>query len=167
MPVEPDSTTIGAMGRTAVSRRIRATPHAVYAALLDGGAVARWKVPDGMSSVVHEWEPRVGGRFRVSLSYDDGARTGKSSEHTDTYHGRFLELVPDELVLETVEFETDDDELRGAMTIRTVLEAADGATRVLIDHRGIPEGVAEADNRLGTEMALAKLAALLEDEPDA
>jgi uncharacterized protein YndB with AHSA1/START domain len=155
------------MGRTRVSRHIRASPQAVYEALLDPAAVARWKVPDGMSSEVHELYPRVGGRFRVSLIYDDGAAQGKSSERTDTYHGRFVELVPGELVVEAVEFETAREELRGEMEIRTSLAPADGGTEVLIDHSGLPPGVAEADNRTGTEMALAKLAALLETGQEA
>ena len=152
------------MGSTRTSRLIRAPSDAVYAALLDSDAVARWKVPDGMSSVVHEWEPRAGGRFRVSLTYEvgPGDGRGKSSGDTDTYRGRFLELVPGELVLESVEFETAREDMRGEMTIRTTLSPAPGGTTVVIDHSGIPAGVAEADNRLGTEMALAKLAALLE-----
>ncbi len=149
------------MGRTQVRRLIAATPRAVYEAMLDPAAVERWKVPDGMSSVVHCFQARVGGRFRVSLTYTDGGE-GKTSARTDTYHGRFLELVPETLIVEAVEFETRREELGGVMTIRTALAPAGAGTEVLIDHAGLPQGVREADNRLGTEMALAKLAALLE-----
>jgi hypothetical protein len=49
------------------------------------------------------------------------------------------------------------------MRITTTLDPAPNGTGVRIDHTGLPRGVAEADNRLGTEMALAKLAALLEE----
>jgi uncharacterized protein YndB with AHSA1/START domain len=133
----------------------------VYDALLDAGAVVRRKVPDGMRSEIHEWEPRIGGRFRVSLTYQ-GAGVGKTREDTDTYAGRFVELVPGERVVEAVEFETAREDLRGEMTIATTLEPGPNGTEVRIDHTGLPRGVAEADNRLGTEMALAKLAALLE-----
>jgi uncharacterized protein YndB with AHSA1/START domain len=152
------------MGRTEVGRLIAAGPHAVYAAMLDPAAVERWKVPDGMTSVVHEWEPRVGGRFRVSLTYTDGG-DGKTTARTDTYHGRFTELVPEELLVEEVEFETDLEELGGVMSIRTTLTNTGDGTEVLIDHTGLPPGVREADNRLGTEMSLAKLAELLEGAP--
>ncbi len=115
-----------------------------------------------MRSEVHEWEPRAGGRFRVSLTYEHEG-TGKTRERTDTYAGCFLELVPGERVVEAVEFETEREDLRGEMTITTTLDPAPNGTEVRIDHAGLPRGVAEADNRLGTEMALAKLAALLED----
>lgn len=36
---------------------------AVYRALLDAGAIAKWRVPTGMSSRVHEFDAREGGSF--------------------------------------------------------------------------------------------------------
>jgi uncharacterized protein YndB with AHSA1/START domain len=155
------------VARTLVSRVIAASPAEVYAALLDPAAVAGWKVPEGMSSEVHEWEPSVGGRFRVSLTYEPApgggeAGRGKTSGDTDTYSGRFLELVPGELVVESIEFETDREELAGEMTVRTTLRPVPGGTEVMVDHDGLPDAVDPADNETGTEMALAKLARLFE-----
>ncbi|MEU0928153.1 SRPBCC domain-containing protein [Streptomyces malaysiensis] len=146
-----------------VSRRVNAPRPAVYRALLDASAIATWRVPDGMTCRVHEFEPREGGAFRISLSYDDPAGTGKSGAHTDTYHGRFTRLVPDEQVVEVSEFETTDAALRSTMTITTTLtDAEGGGTDVLIAHEGIPDVVPVADNELGTRMSLDKLAALVE-----
>ncbi|HEY8043663.1 MAG TPA: SRPBCC domain-containing protein, partial [Streptosporangiaceae bacterium] len=88
------------MYSTQVSRHMSAPRSDVYRALLDADAVARWRVPDGMSSQVHEFDVREGGSFRVSLTYDAPARTGKSAQNTDTYHGHFVKLVPDEQVVE-------------------------------------------------------------------
>jgi uncharacterized protein YndB with AHSA1/START domain len=51
---------------TRVTRRIAAPLEQVYAALLDPDAVARWRVPDGMRSEIHLFEPHEGGAFRVS-----------------------------------------------------------------------------------------------------
>jgi uncharacterized protein YndB with AHSA1/START domain len=134
----------------------------VYRALLDARAVAVWKVPTGMTSHVHGFDAREGGRFRVSLTYDAPTGTGKTEAHTDTYHGRFLKLVPDQQVVEVVEFETTDPALRGEMTITTSLADADGGTEVLAVHDGLPPGVPIADNEAGWREALAKLAALVE-----
>ena len=136
---------------------------AVYRALLDAGAIAKWRVPAGMSSRVHEFDPREGGSFRVSLSYDAPAGTGKSAPHTDTYHGHFVKLLPDEQVVEVFEFETADPELRGKMTMTTTLTEVAGGTDVLVVHEGIPDQVPAADNETGTRMALANLARLVED----
>jgi uncharacterized protein YndB with AHSA1/START domain len=134
----------------------------VYRALLDADAIARWRVPAGMSSRVHEFDAREGGSFRVSLTYDAPEGTGKSAPHTDTYHGHFRTLVPDERVVEVFEFETADPALRGTMTMTTTLTDAHGGTDVLVVHDGIPDAIPAADNETGTRMALANLARLVE-----
>lgn len=150
------------MHSTRVSRHVKASRADVYRALLDADAIARWRVPSGMSSQVHEFDAREGGRFRVSLTYDAPTGTGKSASHTDTYHGHFAKLVPDEVVVEVLEFETEDPALRGTMTMTTRLTEADGGTDVLVVHEGIPDAVPAADNETGTRMALANLARLVE-----
>lgn len=148
-----------------VSRHVQAPPSAVYRALLEADAIARWRVPDGMTSHVHEFDAREGGRFRISLTYEAPVGTGKSAAHTDTYHGHFAKLVPDEQVVEVLQFETADPALRGTMTMTTTLTAADGGTDVLVVHEGIPDAVPAADNETGTRMALANLARLVEANP--
>jgi uncharacterized protein YndB with AHSA1/START domain len=134
----------------------------VYRALLDAGAVARWMVPTGMTSHVHAFDPREGGSFRISLTYDEAAGVGKTTAHTDTYHGRFVKLVPNKQVVEIVEFETKDPALAGEMIITITLADADGGTDVVAVHHGLPPGVSEADNEAGWREALAKLAVLAE-----
>jgi uncharacterized protein YndB with AHSA1/START domain len=147
---------------TQITRHVRAPRSAVYRALLDARAIAQWRVPSGMSSHVHEFDAREGGTFRVSLTYDAPTGIGKSAAHTDTYHGRFVKLVPNEQVVEVLEFETADTELRGTMTMTTTLTDADGGTDVLVVHEGIPNSVPAADNETGMRMALANLAKLVE-----
>ena len=84
------------MSTTRVGRRIRAPRAVVYRALVDPELVARWRFPTGMTPRVHEFDARQGGRFRVSLTYDAPTDAGKTSAQTDTYHGHFVELIPDE-----------------------------------------------------------------------
>lgn len=151
------------MASTRISRRITAPRARVYAALIDPAAVARWKVPAGMTCQVHEFDAREGGALRISLTYDAPDRAGKTDGRTDTYHGRFVELVTDELVVEADEFETADPALRGEMTIAIRLsDAGDGATEVVAVHDGLPPGISPSDNELGWQEALARLAALVE-----
>lgn len=151
------------MYSTQVSGHVNAPRAAVYRALLDADAIARWRVPDGMSGHVHAFDAREGGRFRVSLTYEGQSGTGKSASHTDTYGGHFAKLVPDEQVVEVLAFETDDPGLGGTMTMTTTLtDADDGGTDVLVLHEGIPDSVSAADNETGTRMALANLARLVE-----
>ncbi len=147
---------------TCVSRYVNAPRARVYSALIDANTIAKWKVPDGMTSHLHEFDAREGGSIRISLTYDAPTGTGKTTEHTDTYHGRFVKLVPNEQVVEVDEFETADPTLCGEMTVTITLTDADGGTDVLAVHDGLPPGVSTADNETGWRMALAKLAALVE-----
>ena len=150
---------------TRVHQRVAAPRAAVYRLLLDPAAIARWKVPDGMTAIVHTFEAREGGTIRVSLVYEAPGAAGKTAEHTDTYRGRFVRLVPDELVVEADEFETDDPALRGEMiSTITLADAPGGGTIVTGVHEGLPSAVSAEDNATGWRMALAKLAALAEAE---
>src|SRR5436309_3394605 len=150
------------MSSTRISRHVNAPRASVYRALLDARAVATWMVPTGMTSHVHAFDPREGGAFRISLTYDAPTGTGKTTAQTDTYHGRFVQLVPNERVVEVVEFETADPALRGEMTITITLADADGGTELVAVHDGIPRGLSPADNEAGWRSSLAKLAALVE-----
>jgi uncharacterized protein YndB with AHSA1/START domain len=150
------------MTATRISQRVNAPRSKVYRALLDARAVATWMVPTGMTTHVHAFDPREGGAFRISLTYDAPTGTGKTTAHTDTYHGRFIELVPDEKVVEVVEFETTDPALQGEMTLTISLVDADGGTEILAVHDRMPPGLSPADNEAGWRSSLAKLAALVE-----
>ena len=150
------------MSATHIRRRIHAPRAAVYRALLDADAVARWMVPTGMTSQVHAFDPREGGLFRISLTYDAPTGTGKTTAHTDTYHGRFVKLIPNERVVQVVEFETEDPALQGEMTITFALADADGGSEVFAQHDGLPPGLSSTDNETGWRMSLANLAALVE-----
>ncbi len=144
------------------TRLVRAPRATVYAALLDARAIETWRVPDDMTARVAEWEPVEGGRFRVSLTYRAADRTGKTDGATDAYTGTFARLVPDEQVVEEIEFDTDDPGLRERMTMTWTLRHVEGGTEVEVLHEGIPDAVPPEDNATGTRMSLTKLAAYVE-----
>ena len=141
---------------------IHAPRSAVYRALLDPAAVQQWMVPDGMTSEVHSFEAREGGPFRISLTYDTPTDTGKTNAQTDTFHGRFVKLVPDTEVVQAIEFETDDPGMQGEMTISYVLADTDGGTTLTATHEDLPPGVSPADNDVGWNISLDKLTRLVE-----
>jgi uncharacterized protein YndB with AHSA1/START domain len=106
---------------TRLSQHVNAPRQSVYRALVDARADAIWMVPSGMTSHVHAFDAREGGSFRISLTYDAPNGTGKTSAQTDTFHGHFVKLVPNEQVVEVLEFETADAEMRGEMTVTFTL----------------------------------------------
>ena len=147
------------MSTTRTTVQLRAPRHAVYAAVSDPHALARWRFPGGMTSSVDVLDD---GGFRVTLTYEAPDQQGKTTTHADVYRARFTRLVPDELVVEVDEFETDDPAFAGEMTLTLALADDDGGTELTAVHDGVPEGVAPADNELGWRMALDRLAALVE-----
>jgi uncharacterized protein YndB with AHSA1/START domain len=150
---------------TQVSRIIKAPRRAVCKAFLDPVALAAWRVPDNMTARVHVFDAHEGGTYRMSLTYKDPTQSpgGKTSEGTDTFQGRFVELVPDEKIVEAITFESDDAGFSGEMNMTTRLADADGGTEVTILCQGLPAGVRPEDNETGTRQSLRKLAALLEN----
>lgn len=162
MGAEPCPAYSARMATTELTRLIRAPRAAVYRALLDPDDVRRWMVPEGMTSEVHAFDARHGGAFRISLTYTVPTSTGKTSAHTDTYHGRFVRLVPDTEVVQAIEFETDDPRMQGEMTVTYALADAPDGTTLVGRHENLPPGVSAADNELGWSMSLGKLAALVE-----
>jgi uncharacterized protein YndB with AHSA1/START domain len=119
-------------------------------------------VPDGMTSHVHSYDAREGGTFRISLTYDNPESAGKTSSATDTFHGRFIKVVPDSTVVQVVEFETDDPATQGEMTITYLLEDHDGETEVIGIHEHMPPGLSVTANEVGWAMSMDKLAQLVE-----
>ena len=152
------------MTTTRISRHINAPRSRVYRALLDPESVRQWMVPDEMSSCIHSFEPREGGTFRISLTYDLPTTVGKTSSQTDTFHGRFARLVPDSEVVQIVSFESDDPAMQGEMTITYTLAEAGGGTDLVGLHENLPPGVPPADNELGWSMSIDKLAKLVEND---
>lgn len=147
---------------TRISRHVNAPRAKVYRALLDARAVATWMVPVGMTSHVHVFDAHEGGLLRVSLTYEEPTGTGKTTAHTDTYHGHFVKLVPNEQVIEVMEFETSDAAMRGEMMVTFTLTDSGRGTDVLAVHDNLPPGLSPADNETGWQMALDKLAAFVE-----
>jgi uncharacterized protein YndB with AHSA1/START domain len=119
-----------------------------------------------MTGVVHAFDGRAGGTFRMSLVYPEGEKSwpGKTSERTDTFRGRFAELIPGERIVWAIEFESADPSF-GAMIMSTTLEPAGSGTKVTMLCANIPRGIRPEDNEAGCRATLEKLAAFLEAEP--
>jgi uncharacterized protein YndB with AHSA1/START domain len=149
---------------TSVSTLIKAPREQVYQAFLDPEAVAEWLSPDGMKGHVDIFEPHVGGKLRMSLTYLDqkDRPRGKTSEDVDTSEGTFVELIPNEKIVQVFEFESDQPDMTGEMRITWSLADADGGTEVTVLMEDIPQGIRLEDNELGSRQSLRKLAAFVE-----
>ena len=149
---------------TVVSRVVKAPPEAAYRAFLDQDALVAWLPPGTMQGVVHAFDAREGGTFRISLVYpeDEDSPRGKSSARTDTVGGRFVELVPHERIVWATQFESADPSFAGEMIVSWTLRPAGSGTEVIVRCENIPRGIQPEDNEAGSRSTLEKLAAFLE-----
>ncbi|HEX3582184.1 MAG TPA: SRPBCC family protein [Thermoanaerobaculia bacterium] len=138
-----------------VHRVLRTRPEKVYRAFLDADAMAKWLPPNGFTGKVHEIDARVGGRYRMSF-------TNFSSGSSHSFGGEYLELVPNERIRHTDEF--DDPNLPGHMTTTISLNAVSVGTEVTIVQEGIPEPIPVEACYLGWQESLTLLGQLVEAE---
>jgi uncharacterized protein YndB with AHSA1/START domain len=151
------------MARTdTASRVIEAAPSRIYRAHLEADAVARWRAPSGMRGRVLAFEPWEGGVYRMVLEYEDAAIAGKTEANADVFEGEFVELAPNERIVELIRFQSDDPAFARPMRMTTSLEPFDGGTRVTIVAEDVPEPITAEDHAAGMASALANLATYVE-----
>lgn len=144
-------------------RSIRATPMRVYEALTQQEAVATWLPPAGARGEIQSFEPRVGGAFRMTLHFSgNAAGKGKTSKNSDTVNARFVALESGRLVRWAVDFDSDDPNFAGTMTMSWTFEARDDGTQVAVIAEDVPPGITEADHRAGLRSSLDHLAEFVE-----
>src|SRR5438094_4266 len=125
------------------SRVIKASPRTIYQAHIDADALVSWLPPKGMRARIDAYNPREGGTYRIVLTYDqpNHSAPGKTSEHSDVVRGRFLELVPNERIVQLVEFESEDRAFAGEMKMTWTLTAVPEGTNVTIRAENVPAGI--------------------------
>lgn len=144
------------MPNTVRLHRVIATkPDKLYRAFIEPDALAKWLPPNGFTCTVHTHEAKVGGSFRMSFrNFTTGA--GHS------FGGKYLELVPGELVRYTDRFE--DPKLPGEIRVTVTLRKAAIGTEVTIAQEGLPDAIPVEACYLGWQESLRNLARLVEPE---
>jgi uncharacterized protein YndB with AHSA1/START domain len=139
-----------------IERTFDAPIDLVWRMWTDGAQFASWYGPSGASILVAELDVRVGGRRRVGMevSTPDGPmRMWFGGEHR-TVDGPTL-LVYSEQVTD----EAGSPMAGGRPTeVRVELSEADGGTRMVMTHLGLPS---DSPGATGWEMAFDKLTAAL------
>src|SRR2546423_13431088 len=89
-------------------RVIATKPEKVYRAFLEADALAKWLPPNGFTCTVHQLEPKVGGKYKMSFR---NFTTGQSH----SFGGEYVELSPNERLRYTDKF--DDPNLPGQIQV--------------------------------------------------
>ena len=142
---------------------VGAPPEEVYAAFVDADALAAWLPPDGMTGEIADADLRVGGGFTMTLRYDEAPEGGgKTTERTDVSRVAIDDLVEPERVVWGVEFDSDDPDTAGRMTMTWTFTARDTGTRIAVDATDVPPAIDVEAHQQGLDASLANLAAWLE-----
>jgi uncharacterized protein YndB with AHSA1/START domain len=156
------------MGRTDTASLVVDAPlRRVYAALIEPQALLEWLPPDGMSGRFEHFDARTGGSYRMRLTYAEAPESGgKSSADSDVVDVRFVEVAPDERVVQAVRFESDAASFAGTMTMTwSVTAVSAGSTRVDIRADDVPPGISAEDHINGLRSSLTNLATYLTRPP--
>jgi uncharacterized protein YndB with AHSA1/START domain len=139
-------------------RVLRAKPERVYRAFLTPEAMASWIPPYGFVCSVQEMNAEVGGTYRMTF-------TNLSTGTAQSFGGEYLELVPNEKIVNSDRF--DDPNLPGEMRTTVTLRAVSCGTELVIVQEGVPEVIPPEMCYLGWQDSLEKLANLVNPEiPD-
>ena len=139
---------------------VAAPPDEVYAAFAQPDALITWLPPDDMTGRVLEYDFREGGRYGIELTYgqDAPAGGGKTTGRTDVTRGRFLTLIHDARIVQSVDFDSPDPALAGQMTMTWSFDRVATGTRVTVTAEDVPPGIGEADHHAGLRSSLENLA---------
>jgi uncharacterized protein YndB with AHSA1/START domain len=136
-------------------RVLAAKPDKVYRAFVEPDAMAKWLPPNGFTCIVHSFEAKAGGTFRMSFrNFTTGA--------SHSFGGKYLDLVPGERLRYTDTF--DDPNLPGEMQVTVTLKGVSVGTELTIVQEGIPDAIPAEACYLGWQDSLRNLARLVEPE---
>lgn len=141
-----------------VSKIIEASPQTLYQAFMDKSSLVKWLPPEGMTGEISLFEPVVGGKFQITLTYEDeNASQGKTTENTDTVEGNFIELVPNKKIVEAGVFDSDDPTFAENMVMTWYFEEVVQGTKVIIVAENVPEDINKEDHLDGLNSTLENL----------
>jgi len=142
-------------GTVRFHRVLKAPPARAYKGFVDADARVKWLPPYGFTGKVHEYDPRVGGKYRMSF-------TNFTSGNSHSWGGEFLEMKPGEKLRYSDRFE--DPNMPGAMEVTVTFRKVSVGTEIEIVQSGIPDMIPTEACYLGWQESLEQLAKLVEPE---
>lgn len=131
----------------------------VFKAFTDADAMASWLPPYGFICKVHQMDSQIGGKYKMSF-------TNFSTGSSHSFGGEYLEIIPNEILKYTDEF--DDPNLPGKMITTITFRQVICGTEITAVQEGIPDVIPAEMCYLGWQESLEKLKKLVEPNiPDA
>jgi uncharacterized protein YndB with AHSA1/START domain len=145
------------------TRLVHAPVETVFGAMVDEEALVVWLPPGGMTGRFERFDPTPGGSYRLVLTYAHPPGSGgKSTADSDIVEVRYVDIVPNDRVVQAVDFVADEPDLVGTMTMTWSVTEGAGGTRVDITAEDVPDGIAAEDHAEGLASSLENLARFVE-----
>jgi uncharacterized protein YndB with AHSA1/START domain len=140
-------------------RVFAASPEKIFKAFSDPDAMASWIPPYGFVCKVHNWDFKIGGKYRMSF-------VNFTTGNGHSFGGEYLEIVPNVMIKYTDQF--DDPNFPGQMITTIELKGVSCGTEFTATQEGIPDAIPTEMCYLGWQESLEKLKRLVEPNiPDA
>ena len=140
-------------GTVRLHRVLNAPPERVFKAFLDPDALVKWMAPHGFTAKVHHLDPQVGGSYKMSF-------TNFSTGHSHSFSGKYIEIVPNQLLRYTDQF--DDPNLPGEIQLTVEIKPVMVGTEVNITQEGLPDVIPVEACYLGWQESLYLFSLLVE-----
>jgi uncharacterized protein YndB with AHSA1/START domain len=145
------------------SRLMKAPVSRVFDSLVNRAALETWLPPGDMTGRFERFDPRPGGSYRLVLTYaNPGMSQTKSTDESDIVDVRYLDIVPNDRVVQAVDFVSDVPEFAGTMLMTWLVEGESDGTRVEIIAENVPKGISAEDHAAGLASSLDNLARFVE-----
>ena len=145
--------------RVTLHRIFSASPEKVYKAFTDADAMDSWLPPYGFVCRVISMDFKIGGSYKMSF-------TNFTTGNSHSFGGEYLEIVPNELLKYTDQF--DDPNLPGQIITKIEFRKVLCGTELFATQEGIPDVIPVEMCYLGWQESLDKLKRLVEPNiPDA
>jgi uncharacterized protein YndB with AHSA1/START domain len=142
---------------------LNASVSRVFDALVSREALESWLPPGDMTGSFDRFDPKPGGSYRLVLRYANPTTSqGKSSADSDIVEVRYLDIIPNDCVVQAVDFVADDPKFAGTMKMTWTVQEEPGGTRVEIVAEDVPDGISAEDHAVGLASSLANLASFVE-----
>jgi uncharacterized protein YndB with AHSA1/START domain len=116
-----------------------------------------------MTGRFERFDPTPGGSYRLVLTYTEGAvGSGKTSADSDVVDVHYVDIRPNDRVVQAVDFVSDAPELAGTMTVTWTVRDTPGGTLVEVVADDVPDGISAEDHAVGLASSLENLATFVE-----
>ncbi len=131
----------------------------VFKAFTDADAMASWLPPYGFVCKVNSMDLKIGGKYNMTF-------TNFTTGNGHSFGGEYLEIIPNELLKYTDQF--DDPDLPGQIITTIEIKSVKSGTELFATQEGIPDAIPIEMCYLGWQESLEKLKRLVEPNiPDA